>query len=112
MELTASLVNALAGLGPLIAGVLFVVGLMVARVLWLRRKREEPPVPGRQPRAGAWQTRDELDHEPPPDHGPGHQDGPPPKEYDYSEAPPEEVDHDKRRYPGELGNDYRTSPPK
>lgn len=110
-ELAAS--SDLIGIGPLLTiGLLFAIGLVVARLLYMRRKREEPPVPAEQPRHGAWQTREELDRECPPDHGPGHQEGPPPREYDYDtdHTAPEEVRPDGRRYyPSELGNDYRTS---
>ncbi|WP_461008590.1 DUF6479 family protein [Streptomyces capparidis] len=100
------------GIGPLVVGVLFVIALMVARALYIRRKRQEPPVPASQPRRGAWETRDEVDHGAPPDHGPGHQDGPEPKGYDYDHENclPEPVEPgDRRLYPSELSNDYRTS---
>jgi hypothetical protein len=83
----------LVGIAPLIFGILLVAGMIVARVLYMRRKRQEPPVPSeRRPRSGAWETVEEHGLlRPKNDHGPGHQDGPVPVEYENVTREPEEV---------------------
>jgi hypothetical protein len=66
----------LVGIAPLVVGI-FLVGILVGAVslgLWARSK-EPPPEQKPQPRAGAWQKREEHEEGAPPDHGPGHQDG-------------------------------------
>lgn len=67
----------LVGIVPLVVGVLL-VGVLIGAVslgLWARSK-EPPPQQEPQPRAGAWQKREEHERgEVPADHGPGHQDG-------------------------------------
>ena len=109
VELTSELIarpsDTLVGLAPLVVGVLLVLGFMVARVLYIRRKAQEPPLPERpQPRAGAWETieEEEQGHPSSPDHGPGHQDGPEPREYENASREPEEVKPGPRRYPEEF----------
>lgn len=93
------------GVGPLVFGVILVAGIIIARVLYNRRKAKEPPVPpGHHPREGAWETRDEHGRHPP-DHGPGHQDGPVPEVYENATRDPEVVEPGPRRYPEEL-RDY------
>jgi hypothetical protein len=67
----------LVGIAPLVVGIV-VVGLLIAAVTLGFRRREKDPRPDRehpQPRAGAWQTRQEHDRGAPADHGPGHQEG-------------------------------------
>jgi Family of unknown function (DUF6479) len=97
--------------GPLLMGIALILGLGLVGILygWLKSgpKRSQPPIIKEpQPRAGAWQTPDELGREAPPDHGPGHQEGEP-VEYEEGSAPPEEVPHDgRRRLPYELRDSY------
>jgi hypothetical protein len=67
----------LVGIAPLVVGIV-VVGVLIAAVTLGFRRREKDPRPDKdhpQPRAGAWQTRQEYDEGAPPDHGPGHQEG-------------------------------------
>lgn len=94
MELVAAGGNLAVGIGPLIIGVLLVIGSIVARVLYIRRKRTEPPVPANpQPRAGAWETHEEIeDGHCPSNHGPGHQEGPPDGRYENVSREPEPVE--------------------
>ncbi|MCQ4081714.1 DUF6479 family protein [Streptomyces sp. RB6PN25] len=97
--------------GPLLMGIALVVGLGLVGIFygWLRSgpQRSRPSrLKEPQPRAGAWQTPDELGQEPPADHGPGHQEGEP-VEYEKGSSPPEEVPHDgRRRMPYELRDSY------
>lgn len=65
----------LVGIAPLVVGIV-VVALLIAAVAFGLRRRAKEPVPEQrpQPRAGAWQTREEYDEGAPSDHGPGHQD--------------------------------------
>jgi hypothetical protein len=78
LELAAAGGDPIVGVGPLVVGIILVVGMIVARVHYARRKRREPPVEARpEPRAGAWPTRAEYGEPTAPGHGPGHQDGPP-----------------------------------
>ncbi|MFD3454776.1 DUF6479 family protein [Streptomyces sp. NPDC058691] len=66
----------LVGVVPLTVGVIVVVILVGAVVVGRRHRARQPaPVQTSQPRAGAWQTRDEYGVDLPSDHGPGHQDG-------------------------------------
>ncbi|MET8679152.1 DUF6479 family protein [Streptomyces sp. NPDC004647] len=92
----------LVGIAPLVVGLVVVAVLTAAVIVGLRIRDREPRVsPEPQPRSGAWQTRDEQDHETPPDHGPGHQDTP---RHELREPrEPDEVPHDGvRRMPHEL----------
>lgn len=92
-------------LWPLLIGIGIVIGFTLARIYYMRRKAQEPPVPAEpQPRAGAWQTREEETGRAriPADHGPGHQDGPPPTEYENVTREPEEVEPGPRLTPEHL----------
>jgi hypothetical protein len=67
----------LVGIAPLVVGIV-VVGVLIAAVTLGLRRREKDPRPDQnhpQPRAGAWQTRQEHEWGAPADHGPGHQEG-------------------------------------
>lgn len=89
--------------GPLILGIILVVGFMVARVWYVRRRNREPPLPsGHQPRDRAWQTWEERGGPTPKDHGPGHQDGPEPREYENATRDPEVMAAGDRLLPGEI----------
>jgi Family of unknown function (DUF6479) len=82
----------LVGIGPLVIGIILVLALIVARVYYVRRKAQEPPPSADpQPRSGAWETPEEHGAEAPPNHGPGHQDGPEPVGYENVRRDPEEV---------------------
>jgi Family of unknown function (DUF6479) len=83
----------LVGIGPLVIGILLVLALIVARIRYVRRKAQEPPPPAEpQPRSGAWETPEEHGGGGvPPNHGPGHQDGPEPVGYENVRRDPEEV---------------------
>lgn len=97
----------LVGIGPLVIGI-FVVAILIGGVYISWRVREKEPPPPKDPglRSGAWETREELGHETPPDHGPGHQDLPEGPHEIQEIREPDEVPHNgKRRLPYELHGD-------
>ncbi len=88
----------LVGIVPAVIGVIVVIGLIWAVVYGRRRRAQEPPASQRpQPRAGAWQIRQELGRPTAPDHGPGHQDGAEPVEYEQATREPEEIEHSSHK---------------
>lgn len=90
----------LVGIAPLVVGIV-VVGVLIAAVTLGLRRREKDPSPDkdkREPRSGAWQTRDE--HEAGPlstDHGPGHQEGEA-HEYETQRREPDPIPRDGMRH--------------
>ncbi|WP_431044008.1 DUF6479 family protein [Streptomyces sp. P1-3] len=97
----------LVGIGPLVAGIGIVIGLILAVWLGIRVKNKElPPSQEPQPRAGAWETEQEYESGrlTSPDHGPGHQDSHP-TDVKTQRRKPMEVPHDGVRHmPYEFGN--------
>jgi hypothetical protein len=92
----------LVGLGPMIIGVCIV--LMLIGAVWIGMRRREPSItPGKRPREGAWQTRQEHDTGPAADdHGPGHQDSGP-RSHESRQPRPDEMPQDgRRRLPHEI----------
>jgi hypothetical protein len=94
----------LVGIAPLVVG-LVVVAVLIAAVSLGFRRRDKDPRPDKdqlQPRAGAWQTREEFDEGAAPDHGPGHQEG---EQHDYEtqRREPDPIPRDgMRRLPHSL----------
>ncbi|MFD8592074.1 DUF6479 family protein [Streptomyces sp. NPDC059637] len=90
----------LVGIWPMVVGVAVVALLLTA--FWYgrqRRLREPPPPVEPQPRAGAWQTREEYGRSTSPDHGPGHQDGDADRVgYESTTEPHPEMPKDGHRY--------------
>jgi Family of unknown function (DUF6479) len=95
----------LVGIAPAAIGLLIAVGLVLAVVYGRRGRAKEPPAPrAPQPRAGAWQTREELGAPTPPDHGPGHQEADP-VGYVRASRDPEEIEqvpHSRRLRPHQI----------
>lgn len=93
-----------AGVWPAVIGVAIVALLIAAVAFGIRRRAREPAPPEElQFRAGAWQTREELDNPKPGDHGPGHQREGPYIGHLSERRAPDEVPHDgRRRFPYEI----------
>ncbi|MDT3400688.1 DUF6479 family protein [Streptomyces sp. B1866] len=104
-EILALTRDHLVGIGPLVVGIVVVAMLIAALWLGLRTRKAEPgPSQEKQPRAGAWQRRQETDEEAAADdHGPGHQDS---ERHEHAESrEPHEVPADgRRRLPYEIEN--------